>query len=133
MDDLALKLARKLGVETVTPAIEDALDDAEAELLLYLNREELPKALRSKCVELAAVFYRRDTEGGYSGNVKSETYTEGSVSQSQTFSTSAESASAYSNAADDILSGCARYRLVKLKNTPVTEEQSNRKYFTVEV
>lgn len=132
MDDLALKLARKLGVETVTPAIEDALEDSEAELLLYLNREELPAALRSKCVELAAVFYRRDTDTS-TGNVKSETYSEGSVSQSQTFSTSAESASAYSNAADNILSTCARYRLVKLKADHVAQEQTDRKYFTVEV
>lgn len=123
------KLARRLGVSPDDSALTDALEDAEAELLLYLNREELPAALRSKCVELAAVFYRREADAS-TGNVKAESYTEGSVSQSQTFQTGAESASVYANTVNGILSSCARYRLVMLK-TGSGEQETSGTHFIV--
>lgn len=105
---LISRLTRKLGLDEpesdVLILLEDELCDAEAELLLYLNREELPAAMQSKVVELAALFYRRDiTE---EPNLKAASYSEGDVSQSETYMTTAE----FQTAVTELLSGIAHWR-----------------------
>lgn len=114
METLLIRLRRRLGLdepdgETVL-LLEDSLLDAEGELLLYLNREQLPDALDGKVVELAALFYQQD-RAEITPGVKSASYSEGSMSQSETYQTAAD----YQAAIDSLLAGLARYRLVSVR------------------
>lgn len=87
--------------------LTEELTEAEEELLIYLNMEELPARLYGYLVKLAAVFYRRDTADG-SGGLKSASYSEGDVSQNETYLTGEE----YQQQADTLLASLARYRQV---------------------
>lgn len=121
METLLIRLRRRLGLdepdgETVL-LLEDSLLDAEGELLLYLNREQLPDALNSKVVELAALFYQQDTVEITPG-VKSSSYSEGNVSQSETYQTAAD----YQAAIDSLLASLARYRLVRVRGEHNADE-----------
>lgn len=121
METLLIRLQRKLGLdepdEDTMLLLEDSLLDAEGELLLYLNREQLPDALNSKVVELAALFYQQDTVEITPG-VKSSSYSEGNVSQSETYQTAAD----YQAAIDSLLAGLARYRLVRVRGEHNADE-----------
>lgn len=108
MEELLSRLGRKLGL-TEPDAEEsvllyDSMKDAEGELLLYLNREELLPQMEGKVVELAAIFYRRDAQE--LGGVKASSYSEGDVSQSQTFATERD----YQEAVDALLRSVAHWR-----------------------
>lgn len=105
---LRFRLQRKLGLEEldedVIELLEEELSDAEGELLLYLNRPELPPGMEGKAVELAALFYRQDvTENP---GLKSASYSEGDVSQNETYMTTVE----YRAAVDELLSSVAHWR-----------------------
>lgn len=109
------RLLRKLALPEPEPdtlaLLEDELEDAESALLLYLRWEELKETLLSKVVELAALYYRRDTSGTSSGPVKSRSYSEKDVSQSETYL----SAEDYDAAEQALLTGLAKYREVRVK------------------
>lgn len=109
------KLLRKLELTEQdsegVARLEDALEEAEETLLLYLRRDEVKDALIGKLVELAALYYRRDTAGVTSGGVKSSSYTEDKISQSETYLTTGD----YATAEQDILAGLARYREVRMR------------------
>lgn len=109
------RLLRKLAItdpdEATTALLEDELEDAESALLLYLRWEALTEALLSKVVELSALYYRRDTSGASSGQVKSRSYSEDKVSQSETYL----SAEDYDRAEQAILTGLAKYREVRVR------------------
>ncbi|MCD7837833.1 MAG: hypothetical protein LUG65_02830, partial [Clostridiales bacterium] len=87
METLLVQLERKLGMDTPEDdeiaLMEDELTDAEGELLLYLGVDELDSKMLGKVVELAALFYRRDVSEAEGR--KSSAYTEGQVSQSDTY------------------------------------------------
>lgn len=110
---LILRLQRRLGLADTDMETDllltDELLDAEGELLLYLNREQLPAGMDGKVVELAALFYQQDTVETAPG-VKSTSYSEGSVSQSETYQTAEDNRLA----ADAVLASVARYRLVRV-------------------
>lgn len=109
------KLLRKLSVtvqDSETEALlADALEDAESALLLYLRWDELTAALLPKVVELAALYYRRDIDGATSGALKSRSYSEGEVSQSESYLDAAD----YAAAEQTILDGLAKYREVRIR------------------
>ena len=109
------KLIRKLELTEQSSGnvarLEDALEEAEVALLLYLRWDEIKDALLAKLVELAALYYRRDTAGVTSGGVKSSSYTEDKISQSETYLTAGD----YATAERDILAGLARYREVRMR------------------
>ena len=109
------KLLRKLELTEQdsegVARLEDALEEAEETLLLYLRRDEVKDALIGKLVELAALYYRRDTAGVTSGGVKASAYTENEISQSETYLTTGD----YATAEQDVLAGLARYREVRMR------------------
>lgn len=109
------RLLRKLAIQDpdadTLALLGDVLEDAESALLLYLRWEELKDVLLSKLVELAALYYRRDTSGAASGPVKSRSYSEDKVSQSETYL----SAEDYDAAEQALLTGLAKYREVRVK------------------
>lgn len=108
-EELLERLVRKLRLEDpdedVLTALEDDLDDAEEELLLYLNRETLPAAMERKVLELAAIYARQDL--AENPGVCSFSYSEGDVKQSETYLTGKD----YQNQVDELLSGVAHWRL----------------------
>ena len=101
-----LKLTEQSGDDVAR--LEDALEEAEGALLLYLRWDEMRDVLLAK---LAALYYRRDTAGVTSGGVKSSSYTEDKISQSETYLTTGD----YATAEQDILDGLARYREVRMR------------------
>ena len=84
----------------------DELENAERELLLYLGTEQLEERFYGKAVELAALYYRQDTlsEQGCA----SRSYTEGQVTQSDSYFTPAQ----LKEAAAELFDSLARYRRV---------------------
>ncbi|MCQ2441705.1 MAG: hypothetical protein MJ077_01050 [Oscillospiraceae bacterium] len=111
IERLLIRLERKLELDEqdddIITVLEDELNDAENELKLYLGLNELPKVMESKIVELAAVFYRRDSSEKSSG-LSSSSYSEGQISQSEHYFSPKE----YRAAVAEILDGVARYRRV---------------------
>lgn len=109
------KLFRKLAITDPDSAIEallnDELEDAECALLLYLRWDELTAVMLSKVVELAALYYQRDTVGATSGVIKSSSYSEGNVSQSESYLDTTD----YAAAEQAILDGLAKYREVRVR------------------
>lgn len=107
------RLARKLGLsgQLDDPRLEDALEEAESALLLYLRWDELKDTLLTKLVELAALYYQRDRAGQTSSGVKSSSYTENEISQSETYLTAADHAAAE----QALLDSLAKYREVRVR------------------
>lgn len=110
MERLLVRLERKLELEEpeedVLITLSDELADAENELKLFLNLEELPCVMEGKIVELAALFFRRDSNEA--GGVSSTSYSEGQITQSDHFIGPRE----YRAAVSEILDSVARYRRV---------------------
>ena len=92
------KLIRKLSIaapDSETEALlEDALEDAECALLLYLRWDEVTTALLPKVVELASLYYQRSIGRAASGALKSWSYSENQVSQSESYLDAADYAAA---------------------------------------
>lgn len=114
-DALLSRLKARLGTgdESSDELLKGELEDAQAELLLYLNRDALPEAMSGYVVRLAALFYQRDMQGldGESAGVKAWSYSEGEQSQSATLLTDGE----YRAGVDALLGSLARYRRVKVR------------------
>lgn len=107
------KLKLKIGTEVTDEVLEMYLSEAESSLLVYLNVDTLEGKFVSTQIELARIYYLRDNG---KNDVKSESYTEGVVSQSVTYKTSAE----YQEEAKALLKTLAQYRRVyaiKRENT----------------
>ena len=104
------RLRRKLRLdepdEEQLTLLEDELLDAEAELKLELNVDELDEDFHAKLVALAVLYYKQDlcTED----LVRSWTSTEGQVSESQT----KESLESLQKAERELLQSVRRYRRV---------------------
>lgn len=111
--ELALtRLERKLGLEgpeeDTVLLLEDELLDAEGELLLYLGADALEDRFLPKAVELAALYYQRDRGEQGTAGLKSAGYTEGQVSQTESYLTPAE----FRSGVAEVLESLARYRRV---------------------
>lgn len=106
------RLCRRLGLdnpeEDALLLLEDELNAAEYEILLYLGAAELEDSWLTKAVELAALYYQRDRRELESGGLQSAAYTEGQISQSEQYLTPA----ALQAGAAEILRSLARYRRV---------------------
>ena len=111
--ELALaRLLRKVGLESpeeeLLLLLTDELLDAEGELLLYLGMDSLEERFLPKAVELAALYYQRDCRELESGGLKSSSYGEGQISQSEQYLSPAE----FRSGMTEILESLARYRRV---------------------
>lgn len=110
METLLSRLARKLNLEEpeeeLTALLEDELSDAEGELMLYLGVDLLDQGFWPKVVELAALFYRRDCVSH--PDLKSRSYAEGQVSESETYLSDQD----YQSAVQELFAGLSRYRRV---------------------
>lgn len=91
--------------EDVCMLLGDSILDAEAELLLYLNREELPETMFAKVVALAAVYAQQAM--AEEPGLRSASYSEGDVSQNETYLTGVD----FQVEADAILKSVAHWRL----------------------
>lgn len=101
------RLRRSLGLEAESDEIlTDKLEAAEEEILRYLNRTELPEHTLCLLIELAGLKYLQDGSGK-----KSESYTEGQISQSESFYTPAE----FQDGTQALLRTLAPYRRVACK------------------
>lgn len=111
LERLLERLQRKLALtdpdSDELALLTDELRDAEGKLLLYLDVNELEERFYGTVVELAALYYRQDkqTEEGY---YASRSYTEGQVSQSDSYLTPAQLRQAEAEMFDSV----ARYRRV---------------------
>lgn len=113
LEQAAARLARKLSLdaqaaEDEAVTLQDALLEAEWELLLYLGTDELEERFLTKAVELAALLWRRDRREEASAGLKSASYAEGQVSQSESYLSPAE----FRAGVAEVLESLARYRRV---------------------
>ena len=106
------KLRRALGpagVEGDEAGLRDALEAAAEEICRYLNRDSLPEYAGCLLVELAALKYLR--AGQATAGKKSESYSEGQISQSESYLAPEELAAGEAA----LLRALAPYRLVRCK------------------
>lgn len=113
MATLLAQLQRKLGLgepsEEESQRLEDALAEAESEMLLYLNVETLESRYLPKVAELAALYYRRENLNTVDG-AKATSVTEGGLSQSVTYLSPED----WQRQEQAIFASIARYRRVTL-------------------
>lgn len=102
----ALGLAEDGGGEE---ALADALEAAEEEICRYLNRDSLPEYAGCLLVELAALKYLRTGQDRL--GKKSESYSEGQLSQSESYLSPEELAAGEAA----LLRTLAPYRRVKCR------------------
>lgn len=84
-EEMLERLVRKLRLqeadEEELTLLEDELDDAETELLLELNMDELGEEFCGKLLQLAALYYRQDL--AQESGTLSWSRTEGQISESE--------------------------------------------------
>ncbi len=118
MDSLA-RLKRKLGSDKdiSDEILTDYLEEAKDEIVLFLNVKQFDEAFVSKAVEIAAILYERDQADKH---IKSESYSEGVVSENTTYLTG----ESFDTQVDKVLDSLKRYRrvYVKHKKKDSTEE-----------
>lgn len=109
------KLFRKLTIDAQDSGAvllaNDALEDAESTLLLYLGRDAITAPMLSTVVALAALYVQRDAAAATTGAVKSSSYSEDKVSQSESYLSPEE----FADAEQKILNNLAQYREVRVK------------------
>lgn len=105
--DILKRLKHKLGIKPDDISQDEELaiylEDAENAILVFLNIQSMDSIFVSKQVELAKIYYQRDHEAK---GIKSESYTEGPVSESTTYTDVSE----YDKNADAVLNSLKRYR-----------------------
>lgn len=100
----------KLKLSGVSDNILDMyIEIAESEIMLFLNVDTIETRFDNKVVELAENYYRRDNAPSKDG-VKSASYSEGKLSQSETYITTDD----YNSAINNIFDSIRRYRKVRL-------------------
>ena len=117
MDSLA-RLKRKIGSDKdiSDEILTDYLEEAKDEIVLFLNVKQFDEAFASKAVEIA-ILYERDQADKH---IKSESYSEGVVSENTTYLTG----ESFDTQVDKVLDSLKRYRrvYVKHKKKDSTEE-----------
>ena len=110
---LYARLLRRLGVtepdEDTELLLGDVLTDAESEIASYLGVTEVEERFEPKLLELAALFFRRDRQELECAGLRSASYSEGQLSQSESYLTPRE----LRNGVQEILDELARYRRVR--------------------
>ncbi len=106
-------LTVRLGLEEDDAALVAALEDAGADVQLYLGYTDdewevdtLPAAIQRKVGQLAALYYQRDAAEIAAAGLSSVSYKEGDVQQSESYLSPAD----YQDKADRLLATLARYR-----------------------
>lgn len=119
METLLERLKIKMGLEELTDTIKsqltEYLTEAETAIKVYLNvdmESDLDSRFVSTLLNLAMLYYKRDNNAK---DVKSESYSEGGVSESVTHITTAD----YETEEDIILQKIARYRKVNVRKKQV--------------
>lgn len=111
LETLLERLQRKLSLtdpdSEELALLEDELTDAEGKLLLYLDMDSLEERFHGKVVELAALYYQQDKQSE-DGSYASRSYTEGQVTQSDSYLTPSQ----IKQAEAEVLESVARYRRV---------------------
>ncbi|MCD8381544.1 MAG: phage head-tail connector protein [Clostridiales bacterium] len=113
---LLADLAERLGTGEEDTLLVSCLSDAAAEVQLYLGWTDeewagsVPAAIQRKVVQLAALYYRRDSLEAEQPGVASTSVTEDKLSQSVSY----RSADSYAAQESAILQSLARYRRVSL-------------------
>ncbi|MCD7769623.1 MAG: hypothetical protein LUH36_05880 [Oscillospiraceae bacterium] len=112
------KLLRALGddADTDEARLQDALDEAEAEICLFLGVETMPETLLPKAVALAACYVQRDTAAA--SGAKSASFTEGKISGSETYYGPEE----YTARAEGILDSLRRWRVARVRGGSSDED-----------
>jgi hypothetical protein len=109
-EEMLQRLVRKLRLEESDEEelnlLEDELADAEAEILLELNMDELGEEFCGTLLELAALYYRQDL--AQEGGSLSWSCAEGQVSESE----KRISPSEFRSCEREILNSLRRYRRV---------------------
>lgn len=112
-ETLLSDLTERLSLEEDDAALVAALEDAGADVQLYLgytddewNVDTLPAAIQRKVGQLAALYYQRDVAEIAAAGLSSASYKEGDVQQSESYL----SPSDYQDKADRLLATLARYR-----------------------
>lgn len=114
LERLRIKLGLKALTDEQKAQLTEYLTEAETTIRLYINLDnesELDSRFVSVLLDLAVVYYKRDN----ANEVKSESYSEGGVSESVTHITSTD----YRNEEDVILQKIARYRRVNVRKKQV--------------
>ena len=105
------RLKAKLGLDVIDTTTEtllkEYLDEASTAIKNYLDLDYLDSRFVSSQISLAFTYYNRDM----AKNIKSESYSEGVVSQSVTY----VSTNDYDVKEEQILNKLARYRRVHAK------------------
>lgn len=104
------RLKRKIGGTVSDDILQDYLEEAEDTVKLYLNVKVLDSTFASKVVQIAAILYERDNA---ERSVKSESYSEGVVSESTTYLAAED----YDRQLEAVLNTLKRYRRVYVRNT----------------
>lgn len=106
-------LSERLSIEEDDAALVAALEDAGADVQLYLGYtddewevDDLPAAIQRKVGQLAALYYQRDVAEIAASGLSSASYKEGDVQQSESYLSPAD----YQDKADRLLATLARYR-----------------------
>lgn len=101
------RLRRSLGVGMEEEErLRDVLEAAEEEILRYLGEPELPEYALCLLVELAGLKYLQNGTG-----TKSQSYTEGQLSQSESYYTPEE----FREGTEALLRSLARHRKVQIR------------------
>lgn len=119
LERLRIKLGLKNLAEEQKAQLTEYLTEADTTIKLFLNLDvdsTIDDRFVSVLLDLAMLYYKRDNSNG----VKSESYSEGGVSESVTHITSAD----YRSEEDVILQKIARYRRVNVRRKQkIFEEQ----------
>lgn len=111
LETLLGRLQRKLSLtdpdSEELALLADELTDAEGKLLLYLDMDSLEERFHGTVVELAALYYQQD-KWSEDGCYTSRSYTEGQVTQSDSYLTPSQ----LKQAEAEVLESVARYRRV---------------------
>lgn len=114
LERLRIKLGLKALTDEQKAQLTEYLTEADTTIRIYINLDnesELDSRFVSVLLDLAVVYYKRDN----ANEVKSESYSEGGVSESVTHIISAD----YRNEEEVILQKIARYRKVHVRKKQV--------------
>lgn len=107
------RLKLRLGIDKDDNSKDDILEEylnmAEDAVKLFLNAEQFDSVFIPTQLKLACAYYHKDNA---SENIKSESYSEGTVSESTTYKTTEE----YDAETERILNDIKRYRQVNVKH-----------------
>ena len=104
--------AQRTGTEVDKASFYTGLAESKVrEYLCYGDEDDLSK-FSTTTADVAVLYYQRDAQVQTLGSapLKSESFTEGAVSQSKTYLTAGDIYASYDAQAESVLSGIRRYR-----------------------